>query len=100
MIEVCGLVIFVNPEECKVEIVPRISEIIGIAAKRRRLIFRGEHQTDVSVLLVLVKVVKLTRVQGDYVASQPGRLRTVLLDSGHGRALRLAGFGRGQARFY
>ena len=90
----CRLVVLIDPEERDVEIVAWIREVVGIAAEECDVEFRRKHQADIRILLVLVKVVDLSGVEGNDIATQPSRRGTVFFHLRHGGALRLPGISR------
>src|SRR2546423_11515471 len=83
------LVIFIDAEEGDIEVVTRVSKVVGIAAEEGGIELRREYQPDVSVLLVLVQVVHFSGIESHNVAAQAGGRAAVLLDRRHGRAFRL-----------
>src|SRR5260370_32466019 len=50
------LAVFVDTKDTDIEIKARILEIVGIAAEKSHLLFRGEDQTDVVVTFVTIKM--------------------------------------------
>ena len=73
----------VGAKKADVEIVAGILEIVGIAAKERRVELRSEDQADVSVFLVRIKMVLPALIEGDHVAAQARLVGRFLLDLGH-----------------
>ena len=73
----------VGTKKADVEIVAGILEIVGIAAKERRVELRSEDQADVSVFLVRIKMVLPALIEGDHVAAQARLVGRFLLDLGH-----------------
>src|SRR5262249_29561646 len=67
-----GFVVFINSEERHVQVVPRIGEIVGVAAEKGYLLFRSEYQTEIGKFLVAVKPILATLVQSDYVRAKAG----------------------------
>src|SRR5262252_9447748 len=90
VVQMGRLVILIDAEEGDVEVVARIFEVIGIPAEEGDVKLRREHQADIRVLLVLVKVVDLPRIKGDYVATETSSSCAILLDLRHRGALGLA----------
>src|SRR5262249_24525520 len=64
------LIVLVRAEQTDVEVVPRVFEIVGIAAEERDRQLWSEHQTDIGVTLVAVEVKLRALVQRDHVAAQ------------------------------
>jgi hypothetical protein len=95
-----GLIVFVNAKKSDVEVVSRVSEIIGIPAEERSLEFRREDQADIGVLLVLVQVVDFPRIENHDIATQAGGFDAVLFDTGHGAPFGLAGIRSRHAGLY
>ena len=93
IVEMNRLVVLVDPEESDVEVIARVGEIVGIAAKKCRGKFRRKHQAHIGVLLVFVEVVYRARVQCDHVAAQARRRGTVFFDGAHSGTLCLSGVG-------
>src|SRR5258706_540451 len=58
------LPVFVDAEKREVEVVAGIGEVIGIAAKKCRLLFRREHEADIGVLLIPIKPILRSLIQG------------------------------------
>ena len=52
-----GLIVFVDAEECHVEVIAGVGEVVGVAAKEGNLLFRRKYQPDVGVLLVSIEPV-------------------------------------------
>ena len=94
-----GLVVFVDPEKCDVQIVTGIGEVVGISTEECYVKFWSENQAHVGVLLVLVQVIDLARVEDDDIAAQACGRAAVFFDMGHGGALSLARVGSGHAWF-
>ena len=97
IVQVHGLIVFVDAEEADVQIVARVFEIIGIAAEEGRGKFGREDQADVRVFLVFVEVEHGAGVEGDHVAAEFGGFDAILLDGGHRGAASLALLGHGHA---
>jgi len=74
------LVIFIDAEESNVEIVAWISKVIGVAAEKRGVELRREHQTNIRVLLVLIEVVDLSGIKNDHVTAQSRGGRTIFFN--------------------
>src|SRR5690349_2465045 len=72
MLDFGGLAILVGTEETDVEIVPRILEIIGIAAKEGDTLLGSKHQTHIGVLLEAIQMVEAALVKCNHVAAQTG----------------------------
>ncbi len=99
VVEMNGLIVFVDAEESYVEIVARVSEVIRIASKERHGEFGREDEAHIGVLFVLVEVINFARVEGDHVAAQAGRGGAFLFDGAHSRTLGLAGVSGGHCRW-
>ena len=54
VIEVRRLVVFVNAKERDVEVIPRIGEVVGIAAEKRGFEFGSKDQAYIGILFVFV----------------------------------------------
>ena len=52
VLELDRLVVFIDAEEADIEVVARILEIVRVAAEKRDVLLRREHQPHVGVLLV------------------------------------------------
>src|SRR6185369_5841052 len=76
------LTIFVNTHEGHVDIEAREIEVIRIAAEKRGLEFRHEHETNVRVFLVTIEIVLSALVKRDDVRPQPGGFRRLRFDRG------------------
>src|SRR4029078_11359337 len=66
------LIVLVNAEKARVEIVPRKCEIIGVAAEKRDLLLRREDKPDVRIAFVTIEMVHAALVERDHIAAQPG----------------------------
>src|SRR5258707_11772213 len=78
--EVGGMPVFIYAEECDVEIVTRIGEVVGIAAEKGRIKFGREYQAHVGELFVLIQVIDLTRIENNDVAAKARGTAAILLD--------------------
>jgi hypothetical protein len=100
VIEMSGLVIFVDSEESDVQIVARVGEVVGVAAEEGDAELRREDEAYVGVFFIFVEVVNLAGVKDHHVAAQSGRGGAIFLDLRHGGALRLRGFGGRHLRLH
>ncbi len=78
--DLCWLAVLVDAEERHVEIVPRVLEVIGVAAEERDGKLRCERQSHVGVFLVAIEVIRPTLKQRDDVAAELRLLGRFLLD--------------------
>ena len=60
-----GLAVFVEPHERAIEVIAGKVEIVRIAAEEGRLAFRREHQPDIGIFAIGVKLVLATLIQRD-----------------------------------
>src|SRR5581483_2127461 len=95
VVEMRWLAIFVYAEESDVQVVSWVFEVVWIAAEERYIEFRREHQPNIRVLLVFVKVINLPRIESHDIATQASRSRAILFHLRHGRSLGLTEFGCG-----
>src|SRR4051794_25671966 len=94
------LTVFVNTDERHVDVEAREVEVVRIAAEERGLKLRHEHQTNVGVLLVTIKIVLSALVKRDDVGAQPGGFRRLRFDRGNLRASRRKSFGVSRTSLY
>ena len=100
VLEMSRLSVFVDPEECDVQIVAGIGEVVRIASEKGDIELRRKHQSHVRVLFVFVQVVNLPGIKSDDVTAQSGRGRAVFLDLRHGGPLSLSEFCRRHVRLH
>src|SRR5215472_3174464 len=100
VVQVGWFVVFVNAEKRDVEIVARIFEIVRIPAEKGDVELGRKDKAHIRVLLVLVKVVGLSRIKSDYVAAEASRSTAIFLNLRHRSALGLANLCRRHARLH
>src|SRR5215469_378029 len=100
VVQVGRLVVLVDAEKRDIEVVARIFEVVRIPAEEGNVELGREDQTDIRILLVLVKVVYLSRIKSDHVAAEASRSAAILLDLRHRRALGLANICSRHARLH
>src|ERR1700679_3642416 len=86
VVEMDGLVIFVDAKESDVEVVARKGKVVRISAKKCRCKFRCKYQPHVGVLFIFVEVINFAGVECDYVAAQARGSGAILFDGAHGGA--------------
>jgi len=72
IVEVRGMPIFVDAEECDVEIVARIGKVVGSPPKNAISNSGAKTRRTSVYFLYLLQVINLTGIKGDHVAAQPG----------------------------
>lgn len=76
------LAVLVNTEEAAIEVLPRVSKVVRVAAVKGDLLFRGEDETNVGVAFEAVEVILAALVERDHVAAKAGRFFRVGFDLG------------------
>src|SRR5205814_3196678 len=71
MLDLGRLSVFVRAKNADIQIVTRILEVIRIAAVKRDLLFRREHEPDVVVALESIKMIGAALIKCDDVRAQP-----------------------------
>ena len=83
IVDLCRISVFVGTEDANIEIEPRIFEIVRIAAVKRDLFLRREHQPHIVVTFVAVKVKLSALVKRDHIGTQSGFLTRFFFDLRH-----------------
>src|SRR5215813_13978319 len=94
------LVIFVDAKKGNIQVITRVSEIVRITTEKSGVVFRSKDQSDVGILLILIKVEDSASIQGDHIATQSSLVGTLFLKSGHSTALQLERLRRIHLRLY
>jgi hypothetical protein len=97
ILQVDGLIVFVDAEEADVQIVARVLEVVGIAAEEGGGEFGREDEADVGVFFVFVEMKHSAGVERDHIAAEFRGCNAILLDGGHGGAARQSLIGDGHA---
>src|SRR5947209_914834 len=91
MLQLRRFSVLVGAEETDVQIITRIFEIVGVAAKKGNLLLRRENDPDICITLETVKMIASALVKGHDVAAQAGFVLRFFLDFGHNRPPSLEG---------
>ena len=95
MIDFGGLAIFVDAKNADIEIVPRVFEIVRVAAVKGHLLFRRENDAHIVVTLVAVEMVNTPLIESHHIGAESRFVFAFFFDlSDHV----LARFGRGVGR--
>ncbi|GBD37597.1 hypothetical protein HRbin36_02733 [bacterium HR36] len=91
-------VILVHTEQANIQAIPRIFEVVGVAAKKRDLFLGREDQPHIRVTLVVIQMVLGSVIKRNHITTQPSPLVGFLFDVEDSLAASGVGFRRRHAR--
>ena len=77
-----GLPVLIHAKQREVQVIPRIREVVRIAAKERDLLLRRENDPNIGVFLVAIQPVFSALIQRDHVGTEAGLFQTFAFDRG------------------